>query len=184
MSYVLFNLAQNPECQSKLRAEIQKQANSNPDSKIFFEDLTNMPYLTACIYGKFGISSKFHCQKNNVVESMRLCPVLELYTRVCNDPYVYTTTNESPKHLQKMSVNIDSGTVCVIPFGGICHDQHYFSEPESFKPERFLEKDRLNAFKKVFYPFGGGHRICLGRSYFYVFSFCVYCEYYIQFLKN
>lgn len=51
MSYVLFNLARNPECQAKLRAEIKKQAASNPENKIFYEDLTNMPYLTACIYG-------------------------------------------------------------------------------------------------------------------------------------
>lgn len=62
-----------------------------------------------------------------------------------------------------MEVNIDAGTVCFIPFGGLCHDPEYFPHPNAFIPERYLDKN-LQGFKKVFYPFGGGHRVCLGTT--------------------
>ncbi|CAG9768729.1 unnamed protein product [Ceutorhynchus assimilis] len=147
MSYILFNLAQSQHVQDKLRSEIGEFEKQNPNRKVTYEDIVEMKYLNACIY-----------------ESMRLCPILEYYTRVCNQPYVYTTSTESPLHLKRMAANIDAGTVCIIPFGGLCHDERYFSEPQVFKPERFLDKD-CNGFRGVFYPFGGGHRICLGQRF-------------------
>nr|UUB32654.1 cytochrome P450 CYP347D1 [Dendroctonus rhizophagus] len=144
MSYLLFNLSRHQEVQDRLRAEIAQFEQQN---EIDYDHLAKMPYLNACIY-----------------ESMRACPVLDHYTRVCSRPYIYKTPNESPKHLQRMDVNIDAETVCLIPFGGLCHDPVYFPHPEAFIPERFLDKDS-QGFKRVFYPFGGGHRICLGQRF-------------------
>uniref|UniRef100_A0AAR5Q360 Cytochrome P450 n=2 Tax=Dendroctonus ponderosae TaxID=77166 RepID=A0AAR5Q360_DENPD len=141
MSYLLFNLSRHQEVQARLRAEIEEQ------NEIGHDQLAKMPYLNACLF-----------------ESMRICPVLEHYTRVCSRPYIYKTPSESPKHLQRMEVNIDAGTVCFVPFGGLCHDPVYFSRPEAFSPERFLDRDR-QGFKRVFYPFGGGHRVCLGQRF-------------------
>ncbi|XP_050309053.1 probable cytochrome P450 6a23 isoform X2 [Anthonomus grandis grandis] len=141
MSYILYNLAMNQEAQEKIRAEIR-----NVGSKISYEDLGEMKYLNACIS-----------------ESMRLHPVLEHYTRVCNHPYVYTTSKESAGYFKEMSLGIDKNTVCIIPFGGLCHDKKYFSDPEKFIPERFIDKGEQ--YKNIFYPFGGGHRICLGQRF-------------------
>ncbi|XP_030751201.1 probable cytochrome P450 28a5 [Sitophilus oryzae] len=146
MSYVLFNLAQNPEAQVRVREEIKEFEEKSEANRVSYEDLQDMVFTNACIY-----------------ESMRLHPVLEHYTRVCSKPYVYTTSRQTASHLRSMAVNIDPGTVGIIPFGGLCHDERYFPNPEKYMPERFLEKE--NSFKQVFYPFGGGHRVCLGQRF-------------------
>jgi cytochrome P450 len=41
-------------------------------------------------------------------------------------------------------------------------DSQYWESPLEFKPERFLEKENLRS--KVFFPFGGGHRLCIGKK--------------------
>ncbi|KAL1513299.1 hypothetical protein ABEB36_002723 [Hypothenemus hampei] len=146
ISYVLFNLSRHPEIQQRLRSEILHTEKTSVTGKITYEHLGTMSYLNACIY-----------------ESMRLCPVLEHFTRVCKRPYTYKTANESPAHLKRMTVKIDVGTVCIIPFGGFCHDRHYFEDPKEYKPERFLNDN--SSIKNVFHPFGGGHRICLGQRF-------------------
>ena len=63
---------------------------------------------------------------------------------------------------------------------GILHDAEVFPEPDSFRPERFLETDAATGSLRVrkveeFVPFGVGRRVCLGRSLaerevFYAFS--------------
>lgn len=49
MSYVLFALAQNQEAQDRLRSEIR---DFEEGKKITYEELSEMSYLNACIYGK------------------------------------------------------------------------------------------------------------------------------------
>ena len=45
------------------------------------------------------------------------------------------------------------------------HDPRYFPEPDRFQPERFVPgyEDRLP--KYVYFPFGGGPRICIGNQF-------------------
>lgn len=51
MSWALFELARNPECQSRLRDEI-KRVKQNYDNKITYEALLDMDYLNQVFYGK------------------------------------------------------------------------------------------------------------------------------------
>ena len=46
------------------------------------------------------------------------------------------------------------------------HDQNIFEDPESFKPERFLESNGkyVSSRPNGFIPFGMGRRVCLGEK--------------------
>jgi len=59
---------------------------------------------------------------------------------------------------------VKKGTLLWIPFYGLQHDPKYFSEPDKFKPERFLDKgDQCNF--NAYYPFGLGPRMCIGNRF-------------------
>jgi cytochrome P450 len=41
------------------------------------------------------------------------------------------------------------------------NDNNLWEAASKFMPERFLSKD--NARARIFFPFGGGHRMCIGK---------------------
>lgn len=51
MSFILFELASNPQCQNKLREEIRKKCEKSSD-QLTYEVIHEMAYLDACINGK------------------------------------------------------------------------------------------------------------------------------------
>ena len=53
------------------------------------------------------------------------------------------------------------GVSLIILIMAIHHDPALYPEPESFIPERFIERSH-SPFE--FLPFGGGHRRCLGAG--------------------
>ena len=56
---------------------------------------------------------------------------------------------------------IPAGEALVMSIVGIHHDPATYPDPDSFRPERFLER----TFSKTeFMPYGGGHRRCLGAG--------------------
>jgi cytochrome P450 len=44
-------------------------------------------------------------------------------------------------------------------------DAHYFDDPEAFKPERWLEPSASPLPRFVYFPFGGGPRVCIGNHF-------------------
>lgn len=58
---------------------------------------------------------------------------------------------------------IPKNTVVIPNLFGAHHDPSVWSEPYSFRPERFLEEGG-GAFARALVPFGGGARLCLGES--------------------
>jgi cytochrome P450 len=44
-------------------------------------------------------------------------------------------------------------------------DPRYFLQPERFYPERWLEPPQELRPKFAYFPFGGGHRVCIGESF-------------------
>ena len=45
------------------------------------------------------------------------------------------------------------------------HLEKYWEEPEQFKPERFEEEAFSKVHKFVYFPFGGGPRLCIGEQF-------------------
>lgn len=44
-------------------------------------------------------------------------------------------------------------------------DPRYFPDPERFRPERWLDNLERTLPRFAYYPFGGGHRICIGNHF-------------------
>ena len=53
-----------------------------------------------------------------------------------------------------------------IPVFVIHHDPSIWSEPETFRPERFLKDEESSIQACSWLPFGGGPRQCIGLCYF------------------
>lgn len=98
-----------------------------------------------------------------MLESLRVTPPLLLIAKTCNEDYEYTPTNT--EDFKEVSVKIEKGTSVFLPLGAFATDAKYFPEPEKYKPERFLEEDKLENLKYVFFPFGNGPRACLGQAF-------------------
>lgn len=66
---------------------------------------------------------------------------------------------------------IEKGIPLFFPILGFHYDEKYFSEPEKFIPERFLEN--VNSERLIYFPFGIGPRICIGEVARSVFSISI-----------
>lgn len=60
--------------------------------------------------------------------------------------------------------HIRRGTTVLIPIHHIHHDPRWWPDPETFDPGRFCPPDRDRP-RSAYLPFGGGRRICIGRSF-------------------
>ncbi len=74
------------------------------------------------------------------------------------------------------SYSYPKGTVIVPFFFGVHRDHTRWEDALTFKPERFVEDEKLAKSKKYF-PFGAGPRMCIGNSFalaeisYFLFSF-------------
>lgn len=57
------------------------------------------------------------------------------------------------------------GTIIALFYYGLHRSATYWEEPMKFKPERFLATDREKDKGKIFFPFGGGPRLCIGNNF-------------------
>ncbi|XP_017063045.2 probable cytochrome P450 28d2 [Drosophila eugracilis] len=134
LSHTLLLLGRNPEQQQKVREEIGK-------ADFTFEQLTELPYLEACIN-----------------ETLRLFSPQTAARKLVTEPYDIVTKNGD-------TLRLSPGDVVIIPVKAIHHDPQYYENPQAFKPERFLEVNGgVKKFRDqgVFLPFGNGPRICPG----------------------
>jgi len=47
----------------------------------------------------------------------------------------------------------------------IHHDPRFWDHPETFDPSRFLPQASGDRPRSAYLPFGGGRRLCIGRSF-------------------
>ena len=92
-----------------------------------------------------------------LLEALRLHPPVGSLRKVCTKAYTYTPKeNDTIK-----SFIIEEGMIVILSLYGLHRDPKYFTDPDCFKPERFLDAKK-DSFKYVFMPFGEGQRACLG----------------------
>ena len=85
-------------------------------------------------------------------------PPLGSLNKMCTKNYTYVP--KSDEMIKKPFV-IEEGTPVILPLYALHRDPKYFDDPDSFKPERFLD-GKKDTVKYAFLPFGEGPRACLG----------------------
>ncbi|KAI5091213.1 cytochrome P450, family 3, subfamily A, polypeptide 65 [Silurus meridionalis] len=86
-------------------------------------------------------------------ESLRLYPVIFRLQRVCK------------KTVRINSLTIPKNTVIVIPTYTLHRDPEYWTDPDTFNPERFTQENKENIEQYAYMPFGLGPRNCIGMRF-------------------
>ncbi|XP_055712892.1 probable cytochrome P450 6d5 isoform X2 [Phlebotomus papatasi] len=132
MSFFLYEMARNHDCQEKVQKEIDEVLGSH-DGKWSYEAIMEMKYLEDCID-----------------ETLRMYPPIPLLNRECTTDYLIPGTKTIIKR----------GTAVLIPCIGFHYDPKYFENPMIFKPERFKTENQITSFNHL--SFGDGPRACIG----------------------
>ena len=101
----------------------------------------------------FNTVNDFHYVKQVIEESMRLFPpVWSVGRRTINEDEIG-------------GFRIEKQTNVLIPLIYLHRCEKYWDEPLKFKPERFAPETRNNIDRFVYFPFGGGPRLCIGNNF-------------------
>ncbi|XP_011866671.1 PREDICTED: cytochrome P450 6k1-like [Vollenhovia emeryi] len=132
MTCALFELAQQPEMQKRVREEILmtiQDANG-----VTYEAVHNMKYLHQVIN-----------------ETLRLHPPAPLLDRIASSDYTLPGTK----------ITIEKDTPIYVVLSGLQTDPRYYRDPTRFDPERFSEERKNEIVPCTFLPFGEGPRNCI-----------------------
>ncbi|XP_050224724.1 cytochrome P450 78A5 [Mercurialis annua] len=136
LEWILARMVLHPDVQAKAQSEIDAVVGSN--RLVSDSDLPNLPYLHAI-----------------VKETLRVHPpgpLLSWARLAIHDTQI-------GHHF------VPAGTTAMVNMWSITHDQQFWSEPEMFKPERFLEEDvPIMGSDLRLAPFGSGRRVCPGKA--------------------
>lgn len=143
ITYACFLLGHHPDVQAKVHEELDTFfSNFEDDRDITIDSLRELKYLDAVIK-----------------ETLRLYAPIPIVTRVVE------------KDLTLGSYVIPSGAEVVIAPTLVHRDPEYWSQPNRFKPERFLDLQVSHPF--AFIPFLAGPRNCIGQKYAMVQMKCI-----------
>ncbi|EFA81218.1 cytochrome P450 family protein [Heterostelium album PN500] len=134
IEWFLLFMANNPDIQEKVGKELKEVGGVN--GKFTLANKPNTPYLNAAIK-----------------ETLRMRHV---------GPFgLPRETRESI--LLNDQVFIPKGSQIIICYYGMCHDEKRWNDPETFRPERFLDGSE-EKHNEYFLPFGQGPRNCVGMN--------------------
>ncbi|EFN78001.1 cytochrome P450 6k1-like [Harpegnathos saltator] len=136
-AFTLYELAVQPEIQTRLRKEII-EALDETNGEITYDMTLSLPYLDMV-----------------VCETLRKYPTL---------PFLDRTTVETYK-MPNSDLVIEKGTPIYISMLGMHYDPEYFPDPEKYDPERFNEENKRNIPSCAYFPFGEGPRACIGTRF-------------------
>ncbi|XP_011425793.3 nacrein-like protein isoform X1 [Magallana gigas] len=137
ISWILYSLAENPECQQKCQEEIDKVVSETKSGQLEWKDLGKLDYLTECIK-----------------EGMRVHSPVPGVSRVNTQP------------IKVDDVTIPPGTIILINFYALHHNPTVWGQDHmEFKPERFNRDNSEKRDSFAFCPFSAGPRNCIGQNF-------------------
>ncbi|XP_037292329.1 cytochrome P450 6B2-like isoform X1 [Manduca sexta] len=136
-SFLLYQLAMNPDIQNKLLAEIDQSLEDN-NGVVNYDTIQSMRYLDKVFN-----------------ETLRMYPIVEPLQRKAKVDYKIPGTN----------VTVEKGTSVIISPIGIHHDEKYYPNPHIFDPERFSPENSGQRHPCAYIPFGTGPRNCIGMRF-------------------
>jgi cytochrome P450 len=80
-------------------------------------------------------------------------------------PPVYLIGREATAELELGGYRVKPGYTIFMCQWVSHRDPRYFPDPESFRPERWLDGLARRLPKYAYYPFGGGPRVCIGNTF-------------------
>ncbi|XP_047973495.1 premnaspirodiene oxygenase-like [Salvia hispanica] len=138
LDWVMTELMRNPQAMDKVQDEIRKVMRGRSHTSIEEEDIQKMKYL-----------------KLVIMESHRLHPQGSIIPRL------------SRESCQINGYTIPAKVKVLVNAWAIQRDPKYWTDPESFKPERFLNQPTLDfaGNDTRYMPFGSGKRVCPGIAF-------------------
>ena len=136
LSWILYDLAMNPNCQETLYEEViesGKDVNQLP-----YDTLQRLPYLDAVIH-----------------ETLRRHQPLSILERVCTKDYQVTGSR----------VVIRKGDMVRLSNIGISLDPEIYPNPMEYNPDRFLAENNSDRNPYSFLTFSLGPRNCIGMRF-------------------
>ncbi|KAL9693610.1 hypothetical protein quinque_012895 [Culex quinquefasciatus] len=137
LTFALFELANNPEIQEKVRVEVSSVL-ARHDGKITYDALKEMTYL-----------------EQVVNETLRMYPPVPFVARNSNHSY----------HITNPDVTLDADTMVLVPVYAIHYDPDIYQNPTRFDPDRFTPEAIQARHTHAFLPFGDGPRNCIGLRF-------------------
>ncbi|XP_037933935.1 probable cytochrome P450 4d14 [Teleopsis dalmanni] len=133
ISYTCYLIARHPEIQQKLFDEIREVIGDDKNKPITMKDLQELKYLDIVIK-----------------ESLRFYPPVPIIGRITDSDVVID------------GKLIPANTNIILLLYAALRDPDYFSNPDKFIPERFLN-EKIDPFANV--PFSAGPRNCIGQKF-------------------
>ncbi|XP_042862277.1 probable cytochrome P450 6a13 isoform X2 [Penaeus japonicus] len=137
LSLALYLLAHHPEAQATLRRELAFAKLRN-GGELTHDHIMELPYLDAV-----------------VSETLRLYPAAPVIERICTKQYTIGGT----------SVTLERGQPVIIPVWNVHRDPRHWTDPLTFKPERFVGRAKDSIIPYSYLPFGQGPRSCIGLRF-------------------
>jgi cytochrome P450 len=133
LSWTWYLLAQHPEVEAKLHAELDAVLGGRAPGAA---DLSKLQYTDKIIR-----------------ETLRLYPPAWRIFRRTEEP------------LKVGEYTLPAGANIVLSQWVTHRDPRWFSEPETFNPDRWREETAAKLPRFAYFPFGGGPRVCIGAGF-------------------
>ncbi|KAJ2939817.1 hypothetical protein O0L34_g18011 [Tuta absoluta] len=143
MTFLLYELAVNPDVQEKLVQEI-RETEEKYGEKFDFNAVQEMAYMDMA-----------------VSELLRKYPAVVGLDRMCTKDYNLGKPNDYAAD----DYIIRKGEALQIPVWAMHRDPEFFPNPDKFDPERFSEENKHNIKPFTYKPFGLGPRNCIGSRF-------------------